>query len=77
MIKVGVIADAATLMAFDTLLLNHPMQRGAIAQLILIGGRRDAAQGQEVIHAQVRLILGKLHLLNPKRHRHVEILDFL
>ena len=46
---VGVVGDAAALVGADLVLVNDPVQGGAVAETVFKGLGRDAFEGKEVV----------------------------
>ena len=46
---VGVVGDAAAAISLDLVLVDDPIERGAVAEAIVEDCRWDAAEGEEVV----------------------------
>ena len=67
---IRIILDAAPFVYLHAILIDHPLQRRAIAQPIIKHFRRDALQREELVVFQTRLVFGKLHPLHRQIHLH-------
>ena len=59
---VGVIGDAAALVGRDLVLVNDPLQRGAVAEAVFVCLWRDAGEGEELVVDERSLVLAQAHL---------------
>ncbi len=59
---VRVVNDAAAFVGRNLVLVNHPFQRGAIAQSIFVGRGRNALQGKKVVVDERGLVFAQSHL---------------
>ena len=46
---VRVVGDAAALVGRDLVLIDHPLQRRAVAEAVFVGFGRDAAESEELV----------------------------
>ena len=61
---VGVVGDAASIVGFDLVLIDNPIQSRAIAQAVVKRFWWDASQGEKIIVADLSLVFGEFHLLD-------------
>ena len=76
-LAVGVGADARARVDLDTILINHPIQRAAVAKPILECFVRDTGEGQGVIDHERLLVFGKTHLFDDIGRGFVVVENFL
>ena len=74
---IGVARDVAALVAADAILVDHPFQRGPVAQAVVERLRGNAGQRQEVVVLDCVAVLAKLHRLDAPVERRLGILDVL
>ena len=72
---VRIVDNPAALVRLDAVLVDHPLQRRAVAEAVgeRFGG--DAVQRQEAVVAQLRLVFGEAHLLDAPVERHLRRFD--
>lgn len=64
-VAVWVVDDAGALIGGDPVLIDHPFEGGAVAEAVVEGFGWDAAQGEEVVVAELGLVFRELHALDP------------
>ena len=74
---VRIVDNAAALVGFNAVLVEHPVQRRAVAEAVgeRFGG--DAVQRQETVVAQLRFVFGEAHFLDAPVERHLRRFDLL
>ena len=60
-LAVGVVDDAGARVGGDAVLVDHPFEGGTVAETVVEGGGRDAAEGEEVVVAELGLVFGEPH----------------
>ena len=60
-LAVGVVDDAGAFVGGDLVLVDDPLERGAIAEAVVEGGGRDAVEGEEVVVDEAGLVFRELH----------------
>ena len=73
---VGVVDDAGPGVGGDAVLVDDPLEGGAVAEAIVEGGRWDAAGGEGFVVAEVGLVFREGHLLDAERPGLAGVLDF-
>ena len=75
---VGVVDDAGAGVGGDAVLVDDPLEGGAVAEAILKGGERDATQGEEVVVPELGAVFRvEAHALDAKGDLSLRIFDLL
>ena len=59
---VGVVDNAAPFVGADLILVDDPVQRRAVAQLVVVDFQWDAGQGEEIVVDEAAFVLAHLTL---------------
>ena len=68
---VGVVGDAAAFVGFDAVLVDDPIEGGAVAQLVVEDLGRDAVQGEEVVLFEAGFVFAQAHFFDAVVQRQV------
>ena len=63
---VGVVDDAGAGVGGDAVLVDDPVEGGAVAEAVVEDGGRDAAEGEGFVVAELGLVFGEGHLLDAQ-----------
>jgi len=58
---IGVAGDAAAFVGGDLILVDDPFEGGAVAEAVVLGFFRDAAEGKELVVDECRFVFAQLH----------------
>ncbi len=66
-LAVRIVDDAGAGVGGDAILVDHPLEGGAVAEAVVEGSGGDTAEGKEIVVAELGSVFRELHAFDPGR----------